>query len=253
MVAQWTVTTRHGGVSPPPYDSLNLGIHVGDAPEFVLENRRRLATSLDVTPDRIVWMDQVHGTHVEIVDKPVVDALPKTDAIVTRSQSVVLAVLTADCVPILLADNDAAVVGAAHAGRVGARDGIALRVVDKMVELGAKRSNIEAFIGPAACGSCYEVPDDMAADVDAHLPGSASKTLRGTASLDLPLGIENQLRAVGVRTVVRDQRCTIEAGEMFSHRRGAPTGRFASLIWISADEHHHDRRASTRQTSDAVR
>ncbi|MBD8507766.1 peptidoglycan editing factor PgeF [Hoyosella sp. G463] len=234
MTIHQFVTTRHGGVSPAPYESLNLGVHVGDAPDLVTENRRRLSLLIRVEPSRIVWMDQVHGTHVEVVRGPVGNALPGTDAVVTDVPGLALAVLTADCVPILLADHAAGIIAAAHAGRKGAEEGIARETVAAMEALGATASAIEAFLGPGACGQCYEVPGTMRAEVSARLPGSASETRWGTPALDLRNGLEEQLVALGVARVRRDPRCTIECADLFSHRRGAPAGRLASVIWQDA-------------------
>ncbi|GEE03331.1 laccase domain protein [Gordonia spumicola] len=226
------VTTRAGGVSQSPYDSFNLGDHVGDDPIAVAENRSRLARDLGVGPDRVVWMEQVHSRTVTVVDGPVTEPVPVTDALVTSQTDLALAVLTADCVPILLSDDEAGVIAAVHAGRVGARIGIVPVVLDAMVGLGAKAERIGAFLGPAASGERYEVPPAMQADVEKHLPGSACRTSKGTAGLDLRAGIRRQLLEAGVGGVALDPRCTIDDLTLFSHRRGAPTGRIASVIWI---------------------
>ncbi|WP_264064982.1 polyphenol oxidase family protein, partial [Mycolicibacterium hippocampi] len=113
-------TTRAGGVSAPPFDSFNLGDHVGDAPAAVAANRSRLATVIGLPTERVIWMHQVHGTRVQRVSGPG-PTLPDTDALVTTEPTLALAVVTADCVPVLLADARAGVIGAAHAGRVGAQ------------------------------------------------------------------------------------------------------------------------------------
>ncbi|MFC3241143.1 peptidoglycan editing factor PgeF [Gordonia humi] len=230
------VTTRAGGVSQSPYDSFNLGDHVGDDPTAVAENRSRLARDLGVGPDRVVWMEQVHSRTVTVVDGPVAEPVPVTDALVTTRRDLVLAVLTADCVPILLSDDEAGVIAAVHAGRVGARIGIVPVVLEKMIELGAAAERIGAFLGPAASGEMYEVPPAMQADVEKHLPGSACRTRRGTTGLDLRAGIRRQLLDAGVAAVAADPRCTIEDTRLFSHRRGAPTGRIASVIWMDTGE-----------------
>ncbi|QXQ15100.1 peptidoglycan editing factor PgeF [Skermania piniformis] len=225
------VTGRAGGVSTAPYDSFNLGDHVGDDPAAVDGNRRRLARQLGLPFERLVWMAQVHGTTVVTVDAPQVAPVPATDAVVTAEPDLALVVLTADCVPVLLADETAGVLAAAHAGRVGARDGIVPQVLNSMVAAGAAVERIAAFLGPAAGGECYEVPAAMRAEVDRELPGSASSTTAGTPALDLRAGLRRQLLAAGVATVAQDPRCTIEDPDLFSHRRGAPTGRLASVIW----------------------
>ncbi|AFU00310.1 hypothetical protein O3I_011745 [Nocardia brasiliensis ATCC 700358] len=224
-------TTRAGGFSAPPYESFNLGDHVGDDPATVRRNRDRLAAGIGLTPDRLVWMEQIHSRNVEIIDGPRAEPVPATDALVTNVPGLALVVLTADCVPILLSDDEAGVLAAVHAGRIGARIGIVPKVLDAMLSLGAQVERIGAFLGPAASGRQYEVPAAMRADVEAHLPGSATTTVRGTPALDLRAGIRRQLTEAGVGAVAVDPRCTIEDHTLFSHRRGAPTGRLGSVIW----------------------
>lgn len=226
------VTTRAGGVSRAPYDSFNLADHVGDDPEAVAANRGRLAAGIGVPEDRVVWMEQLHTRTVTVVDGPVDEPVPATDATVTATPGLALAVLTADCVPILLSDDDAGVIAAVHAGRVGARTGILPAVLDAMKELGAEPARIAAWLGPAASGERYEVPPEMQRDVEKHLPGSACATAKGTAGLDLRAGLTGQLARAGVERIWVDPRCTIGDTSLFSHRRTAPTGRIASVIWM---------------------
>ncbi|OBF25204.1 peptidoglycan editing factor PgeF [Mycobacterium sp. ACS4331] len=225
-------TTRAGGVSAPPYDTFNLGDHVGDDPAAVAANRRRLAEATGLGVDRVVWMNQVHSAHVEVVDGPRTTSFDNTDALVTAQPRLALAVVTADCVPVLLADARAGVVAAAHAGRVGAQNGIVLRTLEAMVALGARAADISVLLGPAVSGRNYEVPREMAADVEVALPGSVTVTAKGTPGLDLRAGIARQLTDFGVRAIDIDPRCTVDDTSLFSHRRGAPTGRLASLIWL---------------------
>ncbi|WP_175648146.1 peptidoglycan editing factor PgeF [Nocardia donostiensis] len=227
-------TTRAGGFSAPPYDSFNLGDHVGDDPAAVQRNRERLAETIGVAPQRLVWMEQIHGRTVHIVDGPRPEPVPATDALVTTTPELALVVLTADCVPILLSDDAAGVIAAVHAGRVGARIGIVPRVLEAMMSLGARPERIGALLGPAASGRQYEVPAEMRADVERHLPGSATTTVRGTPGLDLRAGIRRQLTEAGVGAIAIDPRCTIEDTALFSHRRGAPTGRLGGVIWMQA-------------------
>ncbi|OZC91915.1 laccase [Rhodococcus sp. 06-412-2C] len=227
-------TTRAGGVSAPPFDTFNLGDHVGDDPSAVEANRRRLGERLGMGVERLVFMEQVHGRTVTVVDGPVAEPVPMTDAVVTTQRDLGLVVLTADCVPILLSDEEAGVIAAVHAGRVGARIGIVPRVVEAMVELGAVPARIGAFLGPAASGRQYEVPAAMRADVDKHLPGSATTTVRNTPGLDIPAGVRAQLLAAGVSAVAQDPRCTIEDRTLFSHRREGSTGRIASVVWMDS-------------------
>ncbi|MDT5146869.1 MAG: purine-nucleoside/S-methyl-5-thioadenosine phosphorylase / adenosine deaminase [Mycobacterium sp.] len=225
-------TTRAGGVSPPPFDSFNLGDHVGDDPAAVAANRARLAAAIGLGADRVVWMNQVHGDRVEVVDGPRDTPLQDTDAVVTRMPRLALAVVTADCVPVLLADARAGVVAAVHAGRVGAQRGVVARTVEAMLEQGAHAADISALLGPAVSGRNYEVPAAMADEVEAALPGSRTTTAAGTPGLDLRAGIACQLRDLGVTSVDVDPRCTVADPALFSHRRDAPTGRLASLVWM---------------------
>jgi polyphenol oxidase len=228
-------TTRAGGVSAPPFDTFNLGDHVGDDPAAVAANRKRLAGALGLAENGVVWMNQVHGDHVEVVDAPLapgVAAVDKTDALVTSTPRLALAVVTADCVPVLLGDARAGVVAAVHAGRVGAQKGVVARTVEAMLILGAHVDDISALLGPAVSGRNYEVPEEMAADVEAALPGSRTTTSRGTPGLDLRNGIARQLTTLGIKAIDVDPRCTVEDRNLFSHRRDAPTGRLASVVWM---------------------
>lgn len=225
-------TTRAGGVSKPPFDTFNLGDHVGDAPTAVAANRRRLAAAIGLADDHVVWMNQVHGDRVAVVDEPRVDAFDDTDALVTTTPGLALAVVTADCVPVLMSDARAGVVAAVHAGRVGAADGVVLRTLEAMLSNGAHVDDISVLLGPAVSGANYEVPEPMAADVEARLPGSRTTTSRGTPGLDLRAGIARQLQGAGVRAVDADPRCTVADRNLFSHRRDAPTGRLACLVWM---------------------
>jgi YfiH family protein len=225
-------TTRAGGISAPPYDSFNLGDHVGDDPAAVAANRNRLASSIGVPADHVIWMNQVHGDHVEVVDGPRDTPFDSTDALVTSVPGLALAVVTADCVPVLLADARAAVVGAAHAGRVGAANGVVLRTLEAMIALGARPQDVSVLLGPAVSGPNYEVPEEMAAAVEATLAGSRTTTPRGTSALDLRAGIARQLAGAGVTAIDIDRRCTVADPALFSHRRDNPTGRLASLIWM---------------------
>ncbi len=228
-------TTRAGGVSAPPFDTFNLGDHVGDDPSAVDANRKRLATSLGLGENAVVWMNQVHGDHVVVVDEALeagAGVVDKTDALVTTTSRLALAVVTADCVPVLIGDARAGVVAAVHAGRVGAQKGIVTRTVEAMLGLGARVDDISALLGPAVSGRNYEVPEEMAAEVEASLPGSRTTTSRGTPGLDLRAGIARQLTALGITAVDIDPRCTVDDRNLFSHRRDAPTGRLASLVWM---------------------
>ncbi len=226
------MTTRHGGVSAPPYASFNLAEHVGDRAEAVAANRERLAAGVGLPAQRVVWMDQVHGCTVAAVGGPVTAPVPATDALVTAEPGLALAVLVADCVPVLLADPVGKVVGAVHAGRTGAQAGVLPAGLEAMQRLGARIEQVEVLLGPSACGQCYEVPAAMQADVEACLPGSACRTRQGTAGLDLRAGLWRQLAAAGVARIGVDPRCTIEDRALYSYRREGVTGRLAALTWM---------------------
>lgn len=226
------MTTRAGGVSAPPYDSFNLGDHVGDEPAAVAANRARLGSAIGLGADRVVWMNQVHGDRVEVVDEPRRTAVDDTDALVTGTPRLALAVVTADCVPVLMADARAGVVAAVHAGRVGAQRGVVARALEVMLSVGAHTPDISVLLGPAVSGSNYEVPAAMADEVEAALPGSRTTTSQGTPGLDLRAGIACQLNDLGITAIDIDPRCTMTDPNLFSHRRDAPTGRLASLVWM---------------------
>ncbi|WP_431879378.1 peptidoglycan editing factor PgeF [Amycolatopsis sacchari] len=224
------VTTRAGGSSAGNYESFNLGDHVGDDSAAVAANRKRLADELGL--DRIAWMEQVHGRTVTVVDGTEDGPAEATDGLVAATPGVAVAVLVADCVPVLLGDAEAGVVAAVHAGRVGARVGVVPATLKAMTELGARPERIEVLLGPAICGEDYEVPADMARDVEKHLPGSATKTRKGTPGLDLRAGLWHQLAEAGVGKIGVDPRCTFEDKTLFSYRRDGTTGRIAALTWI---------------------
>ena len=166
------------------------------------------------------------------MDGPVEGAVDGADGVVTTRRGLALAVVTADCVPVLLSDARAGVVAAVHAGRVGAQIGIVARAVEAMQREGARAEDVSVFLGPAVSGRNSEVPDARADEVEAAVPGSRTTTERGTAGLDLRAGIVRQLAGLGVTSVDMDPRCTVDDPDLFSHRRDAPTGRLASLIWL---------------------
>ena len=230
MRVRRVVTTRAGGASRPPYDTFNLGDHVGDEPADVETNRKRLTTELGVS--KVAWMEQVHGRTATVVDGSEPGPAEMTDALVTVQPGLAVAVLVADCVPILLSDHVAGVVAAVHAGRVGARAGVVPATLEVMRSAGAETHRIEGLLGPAICGECYEVPAAMAADVEKHLPGSASRTRKGTPGLDLKAGLWRQLADLGVGKIGVDPRCTVEDKTLFSYRRDGKTGRIAAVTWI---------------------
>ncbi|MFJ4703372.1 peptidoglycan editing factor PgeF [Streptomyces anulatus] len=232
--AHFAFTDRWGGVSAAPYGELNLGGAVGDDPAAVGANRGRAARRLGLDPARVVWMNQVHGRDVAVVDGPWgADAeIPAVDAVVTARRGLPLAVLTADCTPVLLADPVAGVVGAAHAGRPGLVAGVVPAAVEAMVALGAHPSRITAHTGPAVCGRCYEVPEAMRAEVAEAVPGAWSETSWGTPAVDVTGGVHAQLAALGVTDRHSSSYCTLESGDHFSYRRDRTTGRLAGYVWL---------------------
>jgi polyphenol oxidase len=234
-------TGRPGGVSAAPFDSLNLGGSVGDDPAAVAANRRLTAQACGVDADRLAWMRQVHGTTVRRAGSGNTTASgemaqpgpPEADAIFTDAAGLALGVLTADCVPVLLADPQARIVGAAHAGREGMAAGVVTELIAAMSAAGADPGRMHAAIGPHICGGCYEVPDEMRARVAAQVPQSACVTRKGTPGIDVGAGVDAQLAEAGVCTVTRDPRCTAEAPELYSYRRDGRTGRLAGLVWLA--------------------
>ncbi|OEV17572.1 laccase [Streptomyces nanshensis] len=221
-------------MSAAPYGELNLGGAVGDDPAAVGANRERAARRLGLDPASVVWMNQVHGRDVAVVDGPWgPDAeIPAVDALVTTRRGVALAVLTADCTPVLLVDPVAGVVGAAHAGRPGLVAGVVPAVVEAMTALGARPSRITARTGPAVCGRCYEVPEEMRAEVAEAVPGTWAETSWGTPAVDVTGGVHAQLAALGVSDLHRSPVCTRESGDHFSYRRDRTTGRLAGYVWL---------------------
>jgi len=231
-------TDRFGGVSGVPYDELNLALEDADDPAARAENLRRVVT--DFAPDLaarpdfsldldVVQVRQVHGAAVDVVDdRRGRDRPPEADGMVASDPAAVLVVRVADCVPVLLADVDAGVVGVAHAGRQGMVAGIVPETVAAMRRTGADR--ITAWVGPHICGACYEVPESLQAEVGALVPESVATTSWGTPSLDIGAGVRAQLEAQGV-AVVDVGACTRESADLYSYRRdGAGAGRFAGLV-----------------------
>jgi YfiH family protein len=231
--AHFAFTDRWGGVSAVPYEELNLGGAVGDDPDAVRINRELAAKSLGLDPDLVVWMNQVHGADVAVVEGPWgASDIPSVDAVVTARRGLALAVLTADCTPVLLADPVAGIAGAAHAGRPGMVAGVVPAAVAAMVELGADPARIVARTGPAVCGRCYEVPAEMRADVAAVEPAAYAETSWGTSAVDVTAGAHAQLDRLGVRDREQSPVCTRESGDHFSYRRDRTTGRLASYVWL---------------------
>ncbi|MBC6462889.1 peptidoglycan editing factor PgeF [Actinomadura sp. HBU206391] len=230
-------TDREGGASSAPYDSLNLGGAVGDDAEAVRKNRAIVEEALGLAAGRTVWMRQVHGAEVAVATGPLPPPSgetdpPGVDAVLTTEPGLALAVLVADCAPVLLADPVARVVGAAHSGRPGTALGVVPALVTAMCEHGAVPSRLRAMIGPVVCGGCYEVPAGLRDEVSAVVPEARATTREGTPALDIRAGIAAQLRAAGVAAIGGDPRCTMETPALYSYRRDGRTGRFAGYVWL---------------------
>ncbi|WP_062072728.1 peptidoglycan editing factor PgeF [Demequina sediminicola] len=222
-------TTREGGVSESPYDSLNVASHVGDLPSLVHVNRDRVA---DMAGAPVSFMTAYHGTEVIWVSDPG-DTPAEGDILITATPGVALGALAADCVPVLFHDTVSGTVAAVHAGRRGMATGAIEAAVDALLRAGGEGTSPEslhASIGPAVCGRCYEVPEELRSEVSRQYPSAHSETTWGTPSLDLPAAIASTLGDMGLTTVHRSQICTIEDPRMFSHRRDGVTGRFAGVI-----------------------
>ncbi|MFN3866759.1 MAG: polyphenol oxidase family protein [Demequina sp.] len=221
-------TTREGGVSVPPYESLNVAFHVGDEPRAVATNRARAG---DLAGAPVSFLDAAHGIKVARVASPG-EAPPTADALVATVPGVAVATIAADCVPILLHDSATGAVAAVHAGREGVFSGVIDATVAQLLDLrGGRgvRGRMRASIGPAICGRCYEVPPDMRERVAARHPSAFATTRAGTAALDLPRAIEARLGQLGFHAIVRVHECTAESPRLFSHRRDGVTGRFAGV------------------------
>lgn len=221
----------------------NLALHVGDDPLAVRRRRAGIEAELGLGSRPFRYMNQVHGNDVARIgaaaapgsgtDTPA-DALagdaPTADAMVSLGEP--LAVMVADCVPIVLVGDRAAgetpVLAVVHAGRPGVASGIVPAALTHMRALGAAR--LSAWIGPSVCGGCYEVPADMRDDVAARVPAAWCTTSRGTPGLDLPAAVRSQLQDADV-SVEYSGNCTLEDDNLFSYRRDRNTGRFAGLVW----------------------
>jgi hypothetical protein len=217
--------TREGGYSQGLYGGLNCSFSSGDEPENVARNRDHIATALGVAADRLAVPHQVHSRDAVVVTEPWSRAMaPQVDGLVTAQRDVALGVTTADCAPVLFADRDAGVIGAAHAGWRGALGGVTDATVAAMEEIGASRSNICAAVGPTISRPAYEVGSELR---DVFLSSNAETSRffgpserEGHYMFDLPAYLEWRLIRDGVGSVERSGLCTYgDEQRFFSYRR----------------------------------
>lgn len=237
-------TTRPGGVSTGPWGiaggqpgGLNLGMACGDEPAAVNENRARLRRLLPSAP---VWLRQIHGRDVLHVERASAEEmpLPVADAAVTASADCVLAILSADCLPVLFADSQRPIVGAAHAGWRGLADGVLEATIESMRALGASPASLHAWIGPGIGPTAFEVGDDVRNAFLARDEGAAvhfsGRLAPGKWLADLPGLARRRLLAAGVAAIRSSGLCTVDnPAQFYSYRRDGQSGRMASLIWIA--------------------
>jgi len=222
-------TTRSGGDSQPPFDSFNLAQHVGDDPDAVKRNRAALLRNLRL-PAAPQWLEQTHSNRVIYLPQ---DTDRRADAAVTTRAGVVLAILTADCVPVLLCDRGATCIAAVHAGWRGLVSGILENTLEVLDHAPA---NLVAWLGPHISAAAYEVGDDVREACLAHLPDAAaafSPNPRGRWQCSLDKLIHRSLQRAGVQRIDSAGHCTFsEPDRFYSYRREARTGRMATLIWM---------------------
>ncbi len=231
--------SRRGGASSGIFSGLNCGLGSSDQTEAVDLNRKRVAEAMEVDPVEMVGVHQVHSPNVVTVDAPLNGARPKADALVTNVPGLALTILTADCQPVLFADPDANVIGAAHAGWRGALDGVLEATLDTMESLGAKRENISAVIGPTISQAAYEVGPEFLDDFMAESPENARFFANGQGDrlqFDLPAFGLHRLRQANVGNAEWTRHCTYsDADRFYSYRRSthaneADYGRLISAI-----------------------
>ncbi len=225
-------TTRHGGFSAAPYDSLNLGLHVGDVALAVNRNRQSLATLM---PSEPVWLEQVHGTVVANADAA--DCLTQADACIARHRGSVCVVMTADCLPVLLCDEDGTVVGASHAGWKGLAAGV-IEATVKAMEVSPHK--LMAWLGPAICQDSFEVGSEVRDTFIAHDARAAEAFISLPENVsgkkyhaDIYLLAHQRLNALGISRIYGGNLCTFkQRDKFFSYRRDGVTGRMGTFIWL---------------------
>lgn len=224
------MSTRHGGVSSSPYDTLNLGRHVGDAASCVEENRRRFCAALDTDPAWLTTAGQVHGSTVRVIDAPRHE--PFCDGLVTTTPGLLLAIAVADCAAVLLADPIEGAAGACHAGWRGAVRGVAADTVATMVNHGAVPDQIRAYVSPCLSQEAFEVGPEVAERFDSAVVAHPDDTKR--PHVNLKAALRRQLEGAGLPSgaIEVSDRCTFQETDHFFSYRAAdgPTGRMFGAI-----------------------
>lgn len=222
------------GAGPGPYGGFNLGQHVGDDPAAVAANRNHLK---GIAPAEPVWLTQVHGTRALDLPQEASEVSPEADAVMTTTPGVVCAVMTADCLPVLLADRAGRIVGAAHAGWRGLADGVLQALVRQMNhKISGQPSDLLAWLGPAIGPDAFEVGDDVRQAFVVQDPAYSQHFQPGVAGkwmADLSALAASKLQALGVNDITYSGCCTFTQSDRFySYRRDQVTGRMATMIWI---------------------
>lgn len=231
-------TTRKGGASQSPWCSLNLGSHVGDNPEQVAENRQRLANVAGLSVANIGWLNQIHGTDVVELTPTSVSVVTTADASYTRYPGIACAILTADCLPVILTDAEGSVVGAAHAGWRSLCGGVLEKLIAAMA---VSPSNLRAWLGPAIGPDNFEVgPEVREAFVKQNSEVAKAFTQTGARPghfmADIYLVATQRLNKAGVLSVSGGGFCTVNDKDRFySYRRDGQTGRMATLVWLKSE------------------
>ncbi len=229
-------TTRAGGVGVAPHDTLNLGLRAGDNPDAVAENRRRVRAAVPSDP---LWLRQVHGSEVADADQPGLQPEPALDASVTAQPGRVLAIMVADCLPVVIADADGTVLGAAHAGWRGLSGGVLEHTLAAMRAKAPRATAWRAWVGPGIGPREFEVGQDVLDAFTADDPATARyftprPGIPGKWLADLAGLADFRLRRAGVQEVALSGLCTVtQADRYFSYRRDGQTGRMALLAWLS--------------------
>ena len=212
-----------------PYDRGNLADHVGDDPAHVSANRARLAASLGLGLADVVAMAPVHGDGVGVVDAGTSSPVPEVDALVTATPGIALLTLAADCVPVVLGDDDAGVVAVVHSGWKGVVVDVVGATLRAMTDLGASTQGTRAVVGPSICGLCYAVPEQRFDEVVAAAPAAAARARDGQPGLDLRAAVLARLAEAGVEATTHGG-CTAESDALYSYRRDHVTGRHGGIV-----------------------